>query len=507
MKLSNYFDKIFIIGALNSPKVNNTIESLKKLNLYDENVNVHLYSPLDNLHMYVDMPCDDKLQVSDRLSLALAHYAIVKQAYDAGLNSVLILEDDNFFLNDINVWEDVFSKIPEDWDVLKFSGFIFRDQDRPLERLDEYMYNDIFRRIDSKFDTRDRWGWSASMIGYNRKSMSIYLESQKKMFNVADEVDGIHCFNNYEQDVNIYMPMIALVVPFGDLNKYKCSWYVRFNRRDFLNATIKSALCCIVKDENKYLREFVEHYKDIGFTHLFIYDNNEYNGERVEDVIGDYIDSGFVTLVQKFKGNYNSDIQSRAYQDCFRCHKHEYDWMAFFDADEFLMLEDKYTTISDVLGLSLYSGYDAILVCWKNYGDNNLITVENNDYSLVGRFVNPCPVQNDVQIKAIVRCSNKDDVTELHIGNCNYHSCNTNGEFITSSGVCGEKPSIPSYANMWLNHYRTKTLQEYIEIRMRKKNMWGYFDNRITFDYFFEINEKTPEKLKYIEDFQKNNKK
>ena len=505
MKLSDYFDKIFIIGALNSPKVNNTIESLKKLDLYDENVNVHLYSPLDNLHMYVDMPCGDKIQISDRLSLALAHYTIIKQSYEAGLKSVLILEDDNFFLKDINVWKDVFSKIPENWDVLKFSGFIFRDQHRPLERIEEYMYNDVFRRIDSKFDTRDRWGWSASMIGYNRKSMSIYLNSQKKMFNVADEVDGIHCFDNCEQKVNVYMPLVALVVPFYDLRKYGCSWYVNYNKKDFINATVNTALCCIVKNENRYIREYVEHYKNIGFDHIYMYDNNELDGERLEDVIGDYINSGFVTIIEKYRGAHGVDTQTNAYEECFREHKHEYDWMAFFDADEFLMLDDKYKTISDVLCLPQYYSYNAILLCWKNYGDNNIITVQNDDYSLVGRFVNPCAVQNDTQTKPIVNCNNKDDVTFIHIGNWSYHNCNTNGEKTESSGKWGEFPSNPSYANMWLNHYRTKSLQEYIEIRRGNKK-WAFFNNRIDWEYYFQFNEKTPEKMEYIEKHSDNNK-
>ena len=179
--------------------------------------------------------------------------------------------------------------------------------------------------------------------------------------------------------------------------------------------------------------------------------------------------------------------------------------MAFFDADEFLMLDNKYKTISDVLCLPQYYSYNAILLCWKNYGDNNIITVQNDDYSLVGRFVNPCDVQNDTQTKPIVNCNNKDDVTFIHIGNWSYHNCNTNGEKTESSGKWGEFPSNPSYANMWLNHYRTKSLQEYIEIRRGNKK-WAFFDNRIDWEYYFQFNEKTPEKMEYIEKHSDNNK-
>ena len=60
--------------------------------------------------------------------------------------------------------------------------------------------------------------------------------------------------------------------------------------------TGKVLLCCIGKMENNYIREFVEYYKTIGFDNICLYDNNDIDGEHFEDVIGNYIDSGFVIL-------------------------------------------------------------------------------------------------------------------------------------------------------------------------------------------------------------------
>jgi hypothetical protein len=42
---------------------------------------------------------------------------------------------------------------------------------------------------------------------------------------------------------------------------------------------MKTLLCCIGKGENKYAREFVEHYKNIGVTNICLYDNNDDDGE------------------------------------------------------------------------------------------------------------------------------------------------------------------------------------------------------------------------------------
>jgi hypothetical protein len=52
---------------------------------------------------------------------------------------------------------------------------------------------------------------------------------------------------------------------------------------------LKTAIICIAKMENAYIRDFVEYHRRLGFTHIFIYDNNDVDGEKFTDVIDDYI--------------------------------------------------------------------------------------------------------------------------------------------------------------------------------------------------------------------------
>ena len=54
------------------------------------------------------------------------------------------------------------------------------------------------------------------------------------------------------------------------------------NTRKRLN---KICLCTVAKEENIYIREFIEYYKNYGIDKIFIYDNNDKNGEKFEDVI------------------------------------------------------------------------------------------------------------------------------------------------------------------------------------------------------------------------------
>ena len=59
---------------------------------------------------------------------------------------------------------------------------------------------------------------------------------------------------------------------------------------------MKVALFAIGRMENRYAVEWVEHYKNIGFDKIFIYDNNFGDEEHFEDVLQPYIDSRFVEI-------------------------------------------------------------------------------------------------------------------------------------------------------------------------------------------------------------------
>lgn len=108
---------------------------------------------------------------------------------------------------------------------------------------------------------------------------------------------------------------------------------------------LKTAVVAIGRRENLYAREFVEHYKKLGFSNVIIMDNNFDGEEHFEDVLQDYIDQGFVVVE-----NYRNQIkpQMRGYTEMYAKYKDDYDWIAFFDFDEFLILE-WHNTISEYL--------------------------------------------------------------------------------------------------------------------------------------------------------------
>ncbi len=266
----------------------------------------------------------------------------------------------------------------------------------------------------------------------------------------------------------------------------------------------KVLLCCIGKNENKYVREFVEWYKNIGFAHIVIYDNNDCDGERFEDVIQDYIEDGFVELVD-YRGKKVCQVQ--AYTECYRARRSDYGWIAFFDMDEFLELKQD-VTVGEYLSRDMFNGFWMVHVNWMCFGDNGNLSY--SEAPLMERFPEPAPADimnswwdrptND-HIKSIVRCHELLPLwwrvgphTPSPVG---IKCCNASGKPCNARSVFSKYDF--SYA--YLRHYTTKSAEEYL-----KKLERGYPDQILReeqigalIDLYFDINPDTKDRRQYID--------
>ena len=263
---------------------------------------------------------------------------------------------------------------------------------------------------------------------------------------------------------------------------------------------MKTAVIAIAKNENHYIREWVEYNKGIGFTNVILYDNNDVDGERFEDVIGDYIDSGFVKL-RDCRGM--SSFHQKSYQLCYDEFQNEYDWMAFFDIDEFIEIDEKYGGVEDFFSEEFFDDADMIRISWKYYDDNDLVRVVNNDYSLRSRFTRAVD-ENFVEnkwTKGIIRGGLGKITVNRGVDGAHLvlipeikKAVNCKGEVVSNltirNGRCWE--------NAWLCHYRFKTIEEYVNKRRRGWTVEGYdkkfTDSLFNLDMFFIFNKRTKEK-------------
>ena len=63
---------------------------------------------------------------------------------------------------------------------------------------------------------------------------------------------------------------------------------------------IKVGMCTIAKKENRYIKYFVEFYKNLGYNHIFFYDNNDEGDESISDlqIVKEGVKTGFISITK-----------------------------------------------------------------------------------------------------------------------------------------------------------------------------------------------------------------
>jgi len=122
------------------------------------------------------------------------------------------------------------------------------------------------------------------------------------------------------------------------------------------------AICCIVKDEHYYLPEWIEYHLKIGVSRFYMYDNE--SKIPVATTLSDYIDKGIVKL-ELISGR---AMQKMAYEHCLANYGRECQWIAFIDADEFIVPKTITGNLPEFL--SAFEKFGGIGLSWLLFGSN-----------------------------------------------------------------------------------------------------------------------------------------
>ena len=264
----------------------------------------------------------------------------------------------------------------------------------------------------------------------------------------------------------------------------------RFYSRQPDEKPAKVAICAIGRLENRYAREWVEHYKQLGVDCIYLCDDNRpEDNERLVDVLDQYVADGFVVIGYSTNG---CALQKDVYEFYYNLLKDKYDWIGFFDFDELVCIEDG-RDIHDFL-----DDYEADVVSlnWMTMTDNGL--VHYDERPMAERFTEGTgeDFQINRHVKSFVRSGIKGiSFNDPHIPNAPTLQCeNVLHERIEQKPV--QDKVIHRVA--WIDHYNTKTAEEWATLKMRRLSPCGDDYNREmkakNVEYFFSINERTPEK-------------
>ena len=230
---------------------------------------------------------------------------------------------------------------------------------------------------------------------------------------------------NYNFGIKLLLPILIILIYFG----IKATLIKKKKQKNDYFA----CFCSMARKENKYARELISYYTNIGVEKFIFGDNNLNGTEKLADVLEDYINNGIIDIYELFGSNIG---QSEWFQIIYQKYKKKCKWFLFYDFDEYLNVHfenNKSLKLQDFLTNKTFDKCEAVLFNWLMYTDNDLIYYDNR--KLIERFTTPN--YNDIAnayVKSIVRGGLNKTIfypkKSSHVPDANIKSCNSIGTII-----------------------------------------------------------------------------
>ena len=266
---------------------------------------------------------------------------------------------------------------------------------------------------------------------------------------------------------------------------------------------MRVVICALAKNEHLYINEWVQHYVNLGVDKIYIYDNDD----KTSPFIGGFINKKYASKVEikDIRGMRGNCMQHTIYTGFYNKYKRTFDYCLFCDIDEFLVGVDNIKT-----WLSKMKAYQ-IRIKWRLFGDDNVIKRDTR-IPLMDFFHEEVKetLTNDLLRKNTLENQGKfilrGGIENVYINSCHFGSIGRMNQQLIPSVLPSGKPCKSrttiyedySEETIYLNHYMTKTLDEFIKQKLNRND--AVFNKSLKLNYFWRINKKTPEKEKYLKD-------
>ena len=214
---------------------------------------------------------------------------------------------------------------------------------------------------------------------------------------------------------------------------------------------IPIVICAIFRNEAPYLREWIEFHRIVGVEHFYLYQN--LSEDDWDSVLRPYVNDGVVEIKD---WPIMPPSQRPAYQDFINSHRGKSMWAAFIDIDEFLF-SPTFPTLPEALQQAP-GQWGAVGVNWMCFG------ASGQEQRMLGPVIERFTLRPadefgaNVHIKSIVRM----DCVDSTAGDA--HHFNVYGGTFSECGerIPGPFTARPSHRWLRINHYLTKSRQEYL---------------------------------------------
>lgn len=207
------------------------------------------------------------------------------------------------------------------------------------------------------------------------------------------------------------------------------------------------AICTRVKNEGRFLPEFVAHHVLLGFEHVYLYDNN--STDEPEKVLAPFLERQLVTIVRWPE----VPAAPSCYRHFFETFEGSAEWVGFFDADEFLV-EREEGALSALL--TKFARKPAIGINSRWYGSSGHLTIPRG---LVLQAFRHCDSGLDDHVKVLLRPPTALSYFNSH--NFIYRRRQLAVDVTGKPILGGLAPATTAHA-VELNHYLYRSREDYI---------------------------------------------
>ena len=214
-------------------------------------------------------------------------------------------------------------------------------------------------------------------------------------------------------------------------------------KKYYLSAMIR------VKNESRFIAEFISYHMEIGVEHFYIYNNN--STDDILNTLKVFVDNGIITLVDWPI----IPASPTCYKNFWVNYANLSTWVAFIDVDEFIVENSTGLLLQHLREIE--NNAPALALYWKYFGSNNHINIPKG---LVIENFTSCNKEIDHHFKVIAQPDKVHSHYNSHNFCYNFFSFANN---YNQKSVFGSRSYFGLDAPIRINHYIYRSKQNFLE--------------------------------------------
>ncbi|MDN7354075.1 glycosyltransferase family 2 protein [Acetobacter senegalensis] len=251
---------------------------------------------------------------------------------------------------------------------------------------------------------------------------------------------------------------------------------------------MRSAVVLFVRNERQDIPWWISWYLSIGFDHIYIFDDDSDDGtDEIVKILSKELP---VSLKKTIDGVSFNIRQKNTYMYAMSILKNNYDWVGFFDADEYLCFQED-IQVNDFL--SRFPDAGGIGINWCCYGSNFHVQKPDtaNVFDFYTNYSNIDLPENRI-VKSIVNLKKADAIY------VNPHHFSVQGEYYKPDGTKLEwdekfddrTKDLPEWGVAKVRHHIHRSLEHYVE-KVKKRSDLRKVGVGIDLFVYHDTNENT----------------